>query len=374
MQNELHKRIEASAKVEKWSEVSLGNNPIYIYGAGNVAEAVYRKCKEKGFLIKAFFVDDDYFQIKKFMGLKVLKKSEVLRDHLNISVIMGIGNYYKGVELENEYKEIKMYYIPGVFDFQSAEYLSSDNYFYRHQIELENIFSYLADDFSKDCMVAQWDFVINGNLKLFFKSQERNRGYFRNSVIGEDSFRVVVDVGAYTGDTIKELMEVCHDEIDKVYAFEGDSKAFSELYRYVESNELYEAVELYHVFLSDKAGKAGVIDDSLNIQTTRLTSITDKKSTCLTNVESLDNLLSNRCHKIGYIKINIGDCLKVLQGSVKVITEDRPIVGIMISSAMHIVGIANFFICRFPDYKLYLRYLAAMPERLALFAIPNGKK
>ncbi len=352
-----------------WAEMLADKYPLYLYGIGNIAEILFDNCKKHGIEIYGCFVDDDYYVDKlSFRGKRVWKKSEIFHGNLCLSVIIAIGDYYKGYLLEKQNKLIgNIYYVFN--SFFGEELTDPDREFCSNRASYEEIYNLLADDFSKKCMIAGFNSILTSEANWLFECYEGRQNYFHNSVLHHAEIESFLDIGAYNGDTLRELIDIYGRKIKKVWAMEGDERVFNDLQQTIRDLEIENIVDTFCVFCGRKNEKKKIIREHVNTQITRIKDEGDFDI----SVVSVDSILKMRNLPVDYIKINVNiDGIEdVLIGCNKIIECDRPIIAVMLCNPLRIIEVMHFFLRRELKYKYYLRFHAAMPERLAFYALPE---
>lgn len=176
---------------------------------------------------------------------------------------------------------------------------------------------------------------------------------------GDDE--IIVDAGAYDGDTIKQFAEK-NPNFTYIYAFEPDSEIFFKL---VENTKHYNNIDYFSVGLSDKSGNykfcvleygASTFCNSHNQQNTNKLAIPG-------------DLLEI---KPTFIKMDIeGFELNALKGFQNTIKRFTPKLAICVYHKFEDIFEIPLFINSInPSYKLYLRHHSFNSSETVLYAIP----
>ena len=75
--------------IKTLEELKEAELPLYLWGAGNVAEEVYRLLEEQGITIAGVFVTTACGNKKKFGNYEVVTLDEVLQKTTTINVMIG---------------------------------------------------------------------------------------------------------------------------------------------------------------------------------------------------------------------------------------------------------------------------------------------
>ena len=247
----------------------------------------------------------------------------------------------------------------------TEEMLESQRFFLSNEGRLNRVVEMLADDLSRNVLKSVIEY--RGNRTPIQASlYSENDQYFVKGIIQIENDEVFVDGGAYTGDTIQQLLDIArknHKNIKKIIAFEPDSYNFSLLTRFF-GNRLN--IELFPLGLYSKNeelffagnGASAKVVDSKNKATTVINTI---------NIDSLPD-----CNEITWIKMDIeGAEWDALHGAEKTIKKNKPKLTICIyHSNEDMIRIAEYIHGIVPEYKLYIRHHSRWMVETVLYAIP----
>ena len=130
-----------------------------------------------------------------------------------------------------------------------GEDLFDKAYFLAHRAELAAARECLADEESKALFDLSLAYKITGRLDLLFAAVSP-KGAARR-ILALDGVRHMVDLGAYNGDTVREMMEIT--ELKTAIAAEPDRRNFKKLSSWAES-VTSPKITCHHVAISDRAG------------------------------------------------------------------------------------------------------------------------
>lgn len=189
--------------------------------------------------------------------------------------------------------------------------------------------------------------------------------YFPEDIIRIKDGEVFVDGGAYTGDTIRELIKKarCQNRrVKKIVAFEPNSNTYQIL---KDSFKKQKRIEIVNKGLSEKddvllfweQGNASKFTKDEEIATTRVP---------VTNIDAMPS-----CRKATFIKMDIeGAELDALKGARETILRNHPKLAICIyHSNEHMVCIAEYIHELVPKYKLYVRHHSRGANETVLYAV-----
>ncbi len=222
-----------SLKCDLWTYLKNTSKTVVMYGMGNGADKILAVCERYGIEVADFFASDGFVRGHSFHGKRVLSYSETKEKYgaENMIVLLSFGSslpdvlsLFRSVAAECEL------YAPDVP--VCGENLFTLEFFREHEVEIERAYSLLADGISKNIYKNVILYKLSGNISYLFEAEtEKSESY---SLLGARDFKSAADLGAYNGDTVRELFEYAPD-IKKIYAFEPDARSFKKLAAYCES-------------------------------------------------------------------------------------------------------------------------------------------
>lgn len=176
---------------------------------------------------KAFITKDTYCD----KPIYALEDNALPKD---IAIVIGM------IGVKQRIKELKSYGYSDFYFFNIIRdhyYGSSDfeSYFLDNEIAFEKTYNLLADDLSKQVMQGYLKDRIYNNYDLLAQTQDQ-KGYFNDLMkFGENE--VMIDCGAYDGDTALEFIKACPN-YSKVYAFEPENENYEKLLRNTQNHRV----------------------------------------------------------------------------------------------------------------------------------------
>jgi len=246
-----------------WQALKEETRPIYIYGMGNGAEKIMAVFAEYGIEVKGFFASDEFVRGHSFMGYKVKKYSEVCAEEDDFVIVLAFAAGYDSLieKVEGMAAEHTLYApdVPieggGLFTYE---------YCLEHASGIEEVYECLADDFSRRVYADVINFRISGKTE-YLRGITTPKSEVYTDIIKPQGNEIYVDLGAYTGDTIGELLEFTGGKYEKIYALEPDRRNFKKLSK---STEGMENVEIFNcavwdcdteLMFADKAGRQSAV-------------------------------------------------------------------------------------------------------------------
>lgn len=232
-----------------WEYLQQCDKQIVLYGMGDGAEKIKAVLDERGVDVSDVMASDDFVRGQSFLGYRVKKLSEIEAEHGDAFVILICFGTQLPEVAEHIYKiaETHELYAPnvpvvgdGLFDLKYAN---------EHKAELERVYKMLADEQSRKVFENVIRYKLSGDLKYLRECETPAEEKFDILNIGTEE--IVVDLGAYDGDTLVEFLNGTSLQFKKLYAMEPDSRNYRKLKRrlYMIGSALLEA---YNVGAWDK--------------------------------------------------------------------------------------------------------------------------
>ncbi len=343
-----------------FSYLKTAKKPIMIYGMGNGAQNILSICDEYDIQISEIFASDEFVRGHSFMGYKVKTLKEIEAEYSDFIILLAFAAFEKSL-IEKIYNLADKYelYAPdtplfggGYFNY---EYLknNADNFNF--------VYNRLADDFSKQVFTNIINFKISGKIH-YLKNISTTRLWDYNSLLSFNDDTVYLDLGAYNGDTIEEILSIQKD-IKKIIAFEPDAKNFKKL---LKNTEHLNNIECYNIgsykeettlYFTGGGGRNSAIRDNGDLKI---------------EVNSVDNILNGEA--ASYIKLDVeGAEYESLVGASKTIKKYKPSLGV---AAYHrnddFFTLIKLIDTLNPNYKIYLRHNYYIPAwETIIYAVDN---
>jgi FkbM family methyltransferase len=389
----------------------LGSVPLVLYGAGSAGKEILPVLKLHGVNPVCFCDSNLSRQGQMHSGLPIISLSELRQKHKDSLIFITIGA---------QRDQIKQQLVAGGFDKEKvlsivdqeamcyythlAQWKWPTEDLVAHSDELLQVYNLLSDNKSRDIFVSRIALFVQGaDFKSFRKfitklsdirnSQNTNfqecmkstnydsESYlqFNNDLIQLENNEVLVDGGAFTGDSTLEFIKATERHklsYKKIFCFEPDPKIFIELQKNTEKyrNILYKPFGLWSHSTTLKFGDSNILrpgstriitdnytNDNLSCATPGITEI---------STTSIDQEFNNE--QVTIIKMDIeGAEIEALQGAIKTIKSCKPK---LVISAYHkrndLFEIPLLIHEMVPSYKIFYRHFSTNFGETTLFAIP----
>lgn len=322
-----------------------GGGILVCYGNAEYAGCVTKLLSKNGIQI------DDYFTDSSENGLCY---DDIKKKYKEFSVIIG---FYKPEILKEKIKNLKckqcknIYYMKrnsihsgGVgFGFYTSEWVRENRQLITKAYELCN------DELSR----KTFSLYIKARLKddvrylhpVYIKEQ-----YFTKGVLAFSDNEIVVDAGAYTGDTLEAYLTLAALSFKKYYAFEPDNENYEKLLQLVKKKEI-DNVKLHKSGLGER--KEERIFEEKAIGSRVVEKSEENKFSCRIQIESIDEAAPDAT----FIKADVeGMEMELLSGARQTILRNKPKLAICVyHRAEDIFSIPLLLKEWVPEYKIYFR-------------------
>ncbi len=297
-------------EIPLWERLKSTDKPILLYGMGNGADMIIEVLNSLGLDFADTFASDEFVRGHYFHGKRVLKFSEAKEKYGDFIILMTFAVHdeatlHKVRQMSEEYE----LYSPTVpiagKELFTAEYLRENSHSFRKAYDM------LSDEQSKRVFIDVLNFKISGKTEYLFSCQSEKSEVYEN-ILKLNKDEVIVDLGAYDADTIREFLSVTDGNYKKIYAFEPDAKNFKKL---LKKTEHLTDIECFNIgawdkkdrlFFNKKGGRSSHRD------TTGIS----------IDFDSVDNRIRDN---VTFIKMDIeGAELRALEGARSTIIEHRP--------------------------------------------------
>lgn len=332
-----------------WDRLRRGGKPLVLYGMGDGAEKINAVLESKGMHITAVFASDDFVRGQSFLGHTVQRYREICDQFTDFNVVLGFASQRPEV-LENiaRIQQEHPVYAPDIP--VAGVGLFTREYAAAHRAEIETVYAKLADEESRRVYHSVLRYKISGKVDYLYNSFANMDEIF-TEILQVNQQEILVDMGAYNGDTIRQFLQYSCGKYKSIYALEPDGKNFKKLCR---STEGMQGVHLYNKSAWDR---------QTTLHFNAYAGRNSHLSPTGTAVEAtdLDSLLQGA--PVTLLKMDIeGSESKALAGAAHTIITWRPKLYVcayhrnedLFSLPLQILNLC-------PDYKLYFRHSPYIP-------------
>lgn len=344
--------------------------PLVMWGAGEIAEEVSYYLEKNDINLSDVFVDDVYyFEDLLFDGKPVLSVAMLKEKYKLVNVILGCSNYEKIKALESLAFVNKVFYLfsytYGIYEKTSLEEIE------KNIDEFERVGSIFADNISFQNYLAFLKTRVSGNNSYIFDLFKKESNYFNNDVFKVNVNEVLMDIGAFDGDTIRLFLKESGGCYKYIYALEPDKVNRRMLEKYIQKNVLPNVTIAGKIPWKEKGELHFVMSE--NRQLSSLIFNGNGRMEGMGNgilAEPLDEMFQY-IENITLIKINYLEGVKeALEGARNILKEHKPKLAVSVGFDCNNIRSIPLLIKEInPDYRLYLRYNRATISALTCYGI-----
>jgi len=351
-------------ETDLWSYLAGTDKPIVMYGMGNGADKILAVCEQYGIEVRDFFASDGFVRGHSFHGKQVMHYADMVEKY-------GAGQFIVLLSFASSLPDVmnNFYRIADETELYAPDVpvcggtLFDLNFYRTHRTEWERVEKLLCDEESREIFKQVLSYKVSGDIR-HLRAAQSDPVRVREQLLGCDHITAYADLGAYNGDTIRELLPHAPN-LKTVYAMEPDRRNFRKL-------EAYAAGESRCEVKCVAAGAWSHTDvlpfDASGNRNAGLNTVA--KKTVDTAVEALDNILNGA--PVDYIKYDVEGAEKqALIGSAKTIAKYHPKLLVSVyhrSEDLYALPLQVHEMC--PEYRLYLRRFPYVPAwDLNLYAI-----
>ena len=347
-----------------WEQLSHETRDIWLYGMGNGADKILAVLGKREIPVKGLFASDGFVRGHAFHGMPVRSFSELcmLYPEDGCVVLLSFGTSRPEViELIEKVAERYLLFVPDVPVCGNA--LFDKDFFTAHEQELCAARELLADEASRRLFDLTLAAKLTGRLDLLLAAtDEAERG---RTILKLDTVRRMADLGAYNGDTAREMLAIA--PLEFILAAEPDHRNFKKLTQWATGVEGCH-VTCHQAAISDTVGEAP-FDASGNRNAGLSTGRASEENTVKTT--TVDVLLGE--NTVDYVKYDVeGAEAAALHGSAETIRRSRPRLKIACYHRSEDLFTLPLLAKKLaPDYQFYLTRARSIPAwDLDLLAVP----
>lgn len=334
-----------------WQVLRQEKRPILLYGMGDGADKILAQFDACGIRASGVFASDEFVRGHSFHGFRVLKLSEAVAQFGEDLVIVIAFASQRPEVLE------KMYALDARFDVFAPDVpvvpgpVFDEAFVRQHADAMQATFGLLADERSRRVFLDTVRFKLSGRLR-YLRDSETGKDEAFGAILRPTQAEHFADLGAYTGDTVRELLHYTGGAFASITALEPDRRSYRKLSAYAET--LPGAVRCEQagawscdtvLHFSDRAGRQSRVS----------------KQGRETQMRALDSVLDGA--PCTYLKMDVeGAEHEALAGAAQTIRRYRPKLNLAAyhrSADFFQLPLAVHALC--PDYRLYLRHHPYVP-------------
>lgn len=354
MPKDITKLPEYPVRSDLWDKLADETRPIVVYGMGNGADKLFDRLASVGASVADIFASDGFVRGHSFRDMRVKSFSEIRSTYSDFVILLSFAsNRAEVVDMIADIDKEYTLYIPDMPVAGVDEYF--DKAFYNANFEkIKSAYEALADGDSRNVFANVVWYKLTGEMR-----------YLENAFCGTDELYslmpredicTVIDVGAYNGDTLREMKKY-FPHLSHATALEPDKKTFKRLMKYVDG-ESDISINAYNAAAWNEDTE-GELFSSGNRNSTAVATASFENKVCGVELIRVDSLGLSP----DYIKYDVeGAEMAALEGSFETITRHAPALLISLyHRSRDIFELVLYMKEKHPGYKLYLKRLRCLP-------------
>lgn len=313
--------MKINIKADLWHYLQGVGRPIVMYGMGNGADKILRVCERYGIEVADFFASDGFVRGHSFHGKVVLSYSAMKEKYVGQNPIILLSFASSRPEVLELFRRVGAefeFYAPDVPVF--GDVLFNMEFFEANRARFEAVYASLADEESRRIYENVISYKLSGDISYLWDS-ESERGEVFEGILRSSEIGSYLDLGAYNGDTVRELIAVA-PSLTRVTALEPDARTFRKLTEYAGG---VSGIDIRCVNAGAWSECGTLSFDASGNRNSGISSVPAHAGARLSEVEvvSVDSLLSGE--GVDYIKYDVeGSERQALLGSAETIRRYSP--------------------------------------------------
>ena len=218
-----------------WEYLKHTDKTIVLYGMGNGADKILAVLSERDIPVGGVFASDGFARGNLFHGMPVRTWNDI-KDEFgsdNVIVLLSFGTSRPEV-LENilHIRSEAELYAPDVPAF--GDILFTRAFYEEHIEEFALARELFCDDESRRIFDNVLSYKLTGNVSYLLDS-ESDENEIWSRIICPETIRTAADLGAYNGDTVRQLLAKGEGRVETVWAMEPDARNYKKLEAYASS-------------------------------------------------------------------------------------------------------------------------------------------
>ncbi len=322
-----------------WDKIKKSSKPVLIYGMGNGADKVIDELHRLEIPILGVTASDAFVRGQQFRGFTVKKLSEFEGDFIiAVAFASCIPEVMEHILFLADKYELLVPCVPVIGD----EIINSD-FVEKYKSKIEKAYS-LFDAESQRVLAGCLEFLLGGDLKMLISVTTDKDEVFEN-ILNLSESEYYLDLGAYKGDTIDELLHYTGGKYSSIIAVEPDVKTFRKLESHVG--------DMPDVFLLRKAVYS--FDGMVNFNSAAGRQSSISNSGVETESVTIDELCNGK--EVTYIKMDVeGAEIDAIIGAKETLVTKKPKLNIALYHKFtDLFEIPLLIHSINPDYKFHIR-------------------
>ncbi len=339
---------------DMWDSIAAESRPVVIYGMGNGADKLLDRLATIGVVPADIFASDGFVRGHSFRGMRVKSFSEIKETYSDFVILLSFAsNREEVLEMLTDIDKNYDLYIPDMPVADASEYFDKE-FYNAHYDEICDAYGSLADEESRSAFASIIRYKLSGKMSYLEGCYSTLDELY--SLLPSEKIRSVIDVGAYNGDTLRQMRNY-FPHLERAALIEPDAKTYRRLLKYTDTVTDIE-ITTVNAGAWSESGTAAFQSSSNRNSSISSTASFENKTTEVSLV-AVDGL--GLCPD--YIKYDVeGAEREALIGAKSTITRHAPALLISLyHRSRDIFELILYMKRTHPDYKLHLRRLRCVP-------------
>jgi len=333
--------------------------PMLLFGAGGGCLPAIKMLEQFGVKILAVADNDERKWGNKIGRLSIVSLDEIMKTENNFSIFVSAPNNAHIIipDLQKRVSGKKIYFFDDPNRICHEEYKA---YLENNDADIQSLYDSLGDVLSKKTMENMLKAWVSGDFTFFEEIYVENQ-YFVSDIVTLKQSEVFLDIGAFTGDTIKGFLQASGKNYKKIIAIEPNPECWKEL---DELKTKVRALEVIHRGAYSRKGKFQFLKKEVGSMSQFILT----ESADGVEVDAVDNFIHE---PVSFIKMDIEGLERdALKGTLKTIKNCRPRLAICVYHKYDdLLEIARFIMGLGLEYEIYLRHHSFYCGETVLYAV-----
>ncbi|WP_440934657.1 FkbM family methyltransferase [Candidatus Pelagibacter sp.] len=337
---------------------------LIVYGAGIYSYVLIKYLKAKRIKIFKIVVDEKYKHSEILLDTEIIFVNDILDNINDYNIVVGFPNYPLAI------KKLKKYGGKNLFVIDVPDFLNIPKTFMEYSFIIENkenfekAYNCFEDKLSKKTFIGAINTKLSGDLSYIKKNIQLDHLYFTKKNFPKKKNEILLDVGGFNGDSIKDFHSIANGNYDHIISLEPFPKMFNELKKTINNLQINDRCTPIQIGAWNKKDILSFSNTEKDIDSKIELHGDDK-----INVNTIDSILSRTNHSVSYIKIDInGAEYNALKGASEIISKNKPFIAVKMHVKQDFFRLPILLKKIAPKIKLQLRQRNYMSMMLVLYA------
>jgi FkbM family methyltransferase len=344
--------------LEVLKKIKSSELPLVLWGAAKMAMFNYRLLIKNGISVSAFLTDDSASN-ESLHGINIYSFEQIKEKFKKFNILVAHSNY----ELFGKYNNVnQVENIFTLFDCFDMGFSYKDEFLKTNSKQFNDLYNDLTDELSKDSLQAYFTSRATNNWEYIFPFICQCQ-YFPDFIELSDN-EIMVDCGAYNGDTLLDFLNKSNGHYESYYALEPSPTNAVILEDIVNQNKLSN-IYIVRKAAWDKKDHFSFTEDT---DASHMNLVQSSNNSIFIETELIDNICFSQA---SFIKMDIeGAELMALKGAANTISSNKPKLAIAIyHKTDDLITIPTLIKELCPDYKFYFRLHNKLGSDAVLYAL-----